>query len=181
MASDKSAAAAASSGSASSNQLPVTFDEVREKNLEQLKLLNSVIFPIRYQERMYQDVLACGLSQYAYHNDVLVGAIACRAEKVAGGKGVVLYILTLGVLAPYRGRGVGTRLLERALAQAAQDPNIAEAQLHVQVSNEEAINFYKRFGFKVRGTVQGYYKRLDPPDAVLLVKDLRTAPAPASA
>lgn len=91
-------------------QLQIVFDEVREKNLEQLKLLNTVIFPIRYQDRLYQDVLACGsLSQYAYHNDVLVGAIACRAESQQAGKRAVLHVMTLGVLAPYRGMGVGSQ------------------------------------------------------------------------
>lgn len=32
----------------SKRELPVSFDIVREKNLQQLKLLNSVIFPIKF-------------------------------------------------------------------------------------------------------------------------------------
>lgn len=32
----------------SKRELPVTFDIIREKNLHQLKLLNSVIFPIKF-------------------------------------------------------------------------------------------------------------------------------------
>ena len=64
--------------------LKITFDGVREKNLEQLRILNQAIFPINYQERVYKDILACGdITQLAYHNDVLVGAIACRLEKSA--------------------------------------------------------------------------------------------------
>lgn len=51
-----------------------------------------------------------------------------------GGKGARLYIMTLGVLAPYRGYGVGTKLLGRSLTAAARDPSIQEAYLHVQVS-----------------------------------------------
>ena len=43
----------------------------------------------------------------------------------------------------------------------------------LQINNEEAIKFYSRFGFKVAETIQGYYKRLDPPDAVLLRKQLQ--------
>ena len=68
----------------------------------------------------------------------------------------------------------GTRLLERTLAKAAADPNIVEAHLHVQTSNEEAIRFYKKFGFTVTETMHGYYQknRLQPPDAYVLAKKL---------
>jgi hypothetical protein len=130
-------------------ELPVTFDCVVSKNLEQLKLLNSVIFPIKYavrplplvrsspqaqtaaslplsrsygisdalqltlQDEIYKQCMACGdltqlgrpsgarrplvrlaafLAQQstqdplpfacaAFHNDVLVGAIAVRCER----------------------------------------------------------------------------------------------------
>lgn len=64
------------------HKLPITFDGVREKNIEQLRILNQAIFPIKYQEQVYKDILACGdITQLAYHNDVLVGAVACRLEK----------------------------------------------------------------------------------------------------
>ncbi len=42
----------------------------------------------------------------AYHNDVLVGAIACRLEAHSGNT-AKMYIVTLGVLAPYRGMRIG--------------------------------------------------------------------------
>ena len=42
----------------------------------------------------------------AYYSDICVGAIACRLEKRDDGA-VRVYIMTLGVLAPYRGLGVG--------------------------------------------------------------------------
>ena len=68
----------------------------------------------------------------------------------------------------------GTRLLERTLAKAAEDPNIVEAYLHVQTSNDEAIRFYAKFGFSIAETVPGYYQkyRLQPPDAHILSKRL---------
>lgn len=49
--------------------------------------------------------------------------------------------------------------------------------LKCQVNNEEAIRFYGRYGFEVAETIAGYYKRLDPPDAVLLRKRLQPAAA----
>ena len=42
----------------------------------------------------------------AYHNDVLVGAIGCRLESAEEGS-KRLYIILLGVLAPYRGMLTG--------------------------------------------------------------------------
>lgn len=118
---------------------------------------------------------------------MLIGGIACRFEK-AGGR-VRLYIMTLGVLAPYRGRGVGQRLLVRALTEGAKE-NVEDVYLHVQarraqpslaarpspaapqVINTEAVEFYKKFGFEVKERIAGYYKRLDPPDCFLLSRSM---------
>ena len=45
-----------------------------------------------------------------------------------------------------------------------------------QVNNEEAIRFYKKFGFEVTETLSGYYRRLNPPDAVILARRARGCP-----
>ena len=84
-----------------------------------------------------------------------------------------MYIMTVGVYAPHRDRGVGTRLLKHALNEGSADEYIKDAYLHVQTNNDDAIAFYKRFGFVEDVVVRNYYKRLDPPDAVILKLDLR--------
>ena len=107
----------------------------------------------------------------AYYNDILVGAIACRLESKGEGK-AKLYIMTLGVLAPYRDLGVGTHLLEHSLRVAREDPNIEEAYLHVQTNNDGAIRFYGKHGFSIKEMIPNYYKRIDPPDCYILHKNL---------
>ena len=51
------------------------------------------------------------LTRLAYHNDVLVGAVCARIDAAAGLTADThlrrLYIMTLGVLAPYRKHGIG--------------------------------------------------------------------------
>lgn len=43
---------------------------------------------------------------------------------------------------------------------------------HVQVNNESAIEFYKKFGFEVVDMKKNYYKRISPADAYVLQKNL---------
>lgn len=78
--------------------------------------------------------------------------------------------MTIGVLAPYRRLGIGKRLLMQTLEACAGQPDCVEVYLHVQTSNDEAVNFYKGFGFEVGEVVKDYYTRLDPNDAYIISK-----------
>ena len=86
-------------------------------DLGTVRKLNSVLFPIKYSEKFYQDVLLpeaeefCKLSAsrpplpklsanntcQVYYNDIPVGTICCRLETVDGK--TRLYLMTMGVLA----------------------------------------------------------------------------------
>ncbi|KAJ7958733.1 N-alpha-acetyltransferase 50 [Quillaja saponaria] len=152
-------------------EVSISLDDVRDKNLMQLKKLNVALFPVRYNEKYYADALASGdFTKLAYYSDICVGGIACRLEKKEGGA-VSVYIMTLGVLAPYRGLGIGRRLLNHVLDLCTKQ-NISEVYLHVQTNNEEAINFYKKFGFEIMETIQNYYTNITPPDCYVLSKQI---------
>ncbi|KAJ4951654.1 hypothetical protein NE237_028486 [Protea cynaroides] len=150
-------------------EVQISLDGIRGKNLMQLKKLNVALFPVRYSEKYYADALASGeFTKLAYYSDICVGAIACRLEKNEFGA-VRVYIMTLGVLAPYRGLGIGTKLLNHVIGLCSKQ-NSLEIYLHVQTNNEDAINFYKNFGFEITDTIKNYYTNITPPDCYVLTK-----------
>lgn len=66
-----------------------------------------------------------------------------------------------------------TTLLKYALDEAAKNPAIIEAYLHVQTSNADAKNFYLSHGFVEVETVLDYYRNIDPPHSFLLKRSLK--------
>ncbi|KAJ1993170.1 N-alpha-acetyltransferase 50 [Dimargaris cristalligena] len=149
--------------------------------LPQVKRLNGVLFPVQYSPSFYKLLLTVGeYAKLAYFNRVCVGTVGCKLEPIAEDpeSDHQLYIMTLGVLAPYRRLGIGRVLLEHIL-QAAHTANyrdhgpvIKRVRLHVQVSNEDAMAFYQRQGFLMVETVPDYYTRISPADAYILEKQL---------
>ena len=45
---------------------------------------------------------------------------------------------------------------------------------HVQVNNEGAISFYEKFNFEVVEKKENYYKKIEPADAFVLQKTLKS-------
>ncbi|MCW5729414.1 MAG: GNAT family N-acetyltransferase [Alphaproteobacteria bacterium] len=59
-------------------------------------------------------------------------------------------MLGIGVAASHRGRGIGRRLLEAAIAQA-RGRGIERIELQVVAGNMPAIRLYRRLGFREEG------------------------------
>jgi RimJ/RimL family protein N-acetyltransferase len=59
--------------------------------------------------------------------------------------------LVVGILAEYRGQGVGTKLFEKLDVWAAQQ-QIHRLELTVVTRNKAALALYKKMGFAVEGT-----------------------------
>ena len=96
----------------------VSFASLTSNNLGTVRKLNSVLFPIKYSEKFYQDILLpevedfckLGMSPTAlrcleltwpshpvYYNDIPVGTVCCRLETKEGRTS--LYLMTMGILA----------------------------------------------------------------------------------
>jgi [ribosomal protein S18]-alanine N-acetyltransferase len=77
-------------------------------------------------------------------------------------------ILNMGVSPAYRRRGIGSKLVDSAL-ESARKAGGMNCYLEVRVSNEAAIHFYVRHGFKPYGRRKGYYQA-PFEDALLFVR-----------
>lgn len=58
--------------------------------------------------------------------------------------------LGIGILAPYRGLGIGKKLLQTAI-QKAEQKGLTRIELTVREKNKSAIALYKKFGFEIEG------------------------------
>lgn len=159
--------------------IEIDFGGITNDNVEQLRIINRTSLPISYPDGFYKDVVKAkdeSLNKFAYHNGFVIGAICCRIQK--DGDASKIYIMTLGVLPSYRGRRVGTKLVQSVIDYATGSSEesvkmgIDEIMLHVQISNQDAIQFYERLGFEKGEIVENYYKRIDPPHCYILRKKL---------
>jgi len=151
-------------------------------------MINTACFPILYNAAFYSDVVKRkdeNLCKFAYHNGFVVGEICARIEPLPVARGEEdggntrkrIYIMTLGVFAAYRGRGIGRKLVQSILDYyegSKNDNEVDEISLHVQTSNADAMKFYiEGFGFEKGELIENYYKRIDPPHCFMLRKKLR--------
>lgn len=100
----------------------IELGDVTPHNIKQLKKLNTVVFPVIYNDRFYIDVLDAGeLAKLAYYNDIVVGAVCCRIDTSENQRR--LYIMTLGCLYPYRRLGIGSVMVNHILNYVKEDGN----------------------------------------------------------
>lgn len=100
----------------------------------------------------------------AMADDRLVGYLAgeIRSEDSTG------WVITIGVLPRYQGRGIGRALLNSA--ERAMRPNVNFVKLTVRRSNTSAIRLYDHCGYQWVSTIRGYYH--DGEDGLIMKKNL---------
>lgn len=81
--------------------------------------------------------------------------------------------LGMGIIAEYRGHGIGTRLLEAVLKQS-KEFGLEKVELNVYTSNTSAIGLYRKIGFVEEGLIKNY-RKLDGKyfDCMIMAKDLK--------
>ncbi|GBG27938.1 N-alpha-acetyltransferase 50 [Hondaea fermentalgiana] len=153
----------------------IMFGPVLASNVGQLRAIQSCL-EVNYAQKFYDDVVVSPtpeLCKLGLYNSNAVGACCSRLEEREGK--TWCYVMTLVVLPAYRGRMIGTKLLEHMIS-SAQKLGAAGIFLHVWTENPDGIDFYvRKFGFEKKETIEGYYKRLEPSSCILLEKSFPSA------
>jgi [ribosomal protein S18]-alanine N-acetyltransferase len=83
-----------------------------------------------------------------------------------------MHIMNLAVRSDLRGRGIGKRLVKRAMVMAGKR-GAKSATLEVRESNRAAISLYEGFGFVVAGRRKNYYDMPKENAVIMWLYDMR--------
>jgi ribosomal protein S18 acetylase RimI-like enzyme len=148
----------------------LTITTTNQNTIHQIKSLLRISLPIFIADSFYvmlskNENEHVGLelrSDEEENNKELIGCLCYRVMENE------LYITAIAIDVRKRERGYGSYLLQYLL-QNCLPININRISLHVQTSNDTAIQFYKKFGFIQDCIIERYYPRLQPSSACLLV------------
>ncbi len=126
--------------------------------------VNMLTLPEHYSDYFYYEILKDFPSTFliAEQNRAVAGYIMCRMEYGLSmtkrfGLAKKGHVISVAVLKEHRGKGVGTKLIQESLGEIRKQSG-KECYLEVRITNQGAIDLYKRIGFKVTSTLHGYYK-----------------------
>ena len=80
---------------------------------------------------------------------MVVGVLTCHSKKQKSRQHVVR--LNITVRKDWRGKGIGTRLIQESIRWAKRHKNIRRIELDVLARNTGAVTLYSRLGFRVEG------------------------------
>lgn len=90
----------------------------------------------------------------------------------------IAHLNLLAVEPSHRRRGVARELI-RWLEETAETAGTFVISLELRATNESALHFYRKLGYRELDRVSGYYQGIEP--AIRMSRDLRTAANPAPA
>lgn len=68
------------------------------------------------------------------------------------------------VKSDFRGKGIASKLMDKMLEE-----NVSNVTLEVNITNDKALNLYKKYGFKVASVRSNYYGN---DDAYLMIREM---------
>jgi ribosomal-protein-alanine N-acetyltransferase len=145
-------------------------------DLQGVMQINRVCLPENYTDFFFVDLHQRFPETFivAEENEKIVGYIMCRIEvglSNFGFGGLIRkgHVVSIAVLPQSRRKGVAQAIITRAL-EGMQYYKAKQCFLEVRVTNEAGVSLYKKIGFEITRTINGYYS--DGEDAYVMTKRL---------
>jgi N-alpha-acetyltransferase 50 len=166
-----------------------TISQVAEQHIQPLRRINSLLLPIPYPDSFYHAILAPSpapsFSRIITWTDPstleekVIGGIVCRLEPLpSAADSYQIYIQSLALLSPYRGKGLATAVLNDVISAATKQEalRIESVYGHVWTQNEEGLEWYAKRGFgNEEQVLAGYYRKLKPDSAFVLRRKIQAS------
>jgi ribosomal-protein-alanine N-acetyltransferase len=147
------------------------------EDLASVTRINRLCLPENYNDYFFVDLFKRFPEAFivAEENGLVVGYIMCRIEVGLSnfGLGGLIkkgHVVSIAVLPEHRRRGVAEAVVKKAMENMQAFYKAKQSYLEVRITNEAAINLYKKLGFEVTRTIHGYYA--DGEDAYVMSKKL---------
>jgi ribosomal-protein-alanine N-acetyltransferase len=134
-----------------------------EADLDSIMRIEQASFPDPYTRRLFSQFLRWepdGFLVVKERGETIGYAMASSKD----GYGM---ILSIAVSPGHRRKGIGALLMHAALEHLTG--KVERVQLQVNATNEKAIGFYRRFGFRETGRLENYYQNGDDAVEMTLV------------
>jgi len=145
-------------------------------DLQSVMQINRVCLPENYTDYFFIDLHERFPETFivAEENGKIAGYIMCRVEVGLANHGLgglvrKGHVVSIAVLPQYRRKGVAQALISTAL-EGVKYYKARLCYLEVRVTNDVGIALYKKLGFEVTKTLDGYYS--DGEDAYMMTKKL---------
>jgi [ribosomal protein S18]-alanine N-acetyltransferase len=145
-------------------------------DLQNVMQINRVCLPENYTDFFFMDLHQRFPETFivAEEEKQILGYIMCRIEvglSNIGLGGLIRkgHVVSIAVLPQSRRKGVAQAVINRAL-EGMRYYKAKQCFLEVRVTNDAAISLYKKLGFEVTRTINGYYS--DGEDAYVMTKKL---------
>jgi ribosomal-protein-alanine N-acetyltransferase len=145
-------------------------------DLQSVMQINRVCLPENYTDFFFVDLHQRFPETFivAEENGRIIGYIMCRIEvglSNYGLGGLVRkgHVVSVAVMPQSRRKGVAQAVIAKSL-KGMEYYKAKQCFLEVRVTNEAAISLYKRLGFEVTRTINGYYS--DGEDAYVMTKKI---------
>ena len=146
-------------------------------DLQSVMQINRVCLPENYTDFFFVDLHQRFPETFIVATDETgkaVGYIMCRIEvglSNYGFGGLIRkgHVVSIAVLPQTRRKGIAEALIKKAL-EGMEYYKAKQCFLEVRVTNEAGTSLYKKLGFEITRTVNGYYS--DGEDAYVMTKRL---------